>query len=741
MQQIEIVKAKILSQLDPRDFIGRTSEMDDLLRHAKGDGFAKGMLVLSAPANGLSELLCQTYDQLFYEQAGIIPIYFSFSKNDQTAEQTARHFLQTFLLQVVAFRRRNPQLLDSGPDICELSELAVPADGHWVDRLVSACEIKSLLRDERSFVRQAFSAPFRAKGQGANIFVMFDNFHYVENIKNGVNLLDELKELYQRSNVPFVFAGRRRYVLSAVQGGDPRLQETEILRLNPLSDSDAAFLTEHLAEKTGVKINPQTLDLIVQQFKGNPSLITSIFLAAEENRENPDSFHKVEQIYVNSVLGSRIGKRCETLFDEVTPNLEIQKKIIDLLANEDRKTPLETWRKRLSLPENEFRRIINLLHIHEFIRLTSGIVQFSPEDKALRDFVRARYRLEIVGETRALVVGNLLGEALKRAPKTMTRFYRRSSALGLRELLSVFNCQTVPADLFNYARFKETYKGSEEAEIIKTLGSESEKINLPQIVYTANCVAFYPPINQFLDDERAAVAFGFETGNYLEESEIVWIAVEIDSKLEASAELTEFWCDRLEMVALMCNFLNYQMWLITPEGFSPEALEILRQRKAFGSNRRQAELLIKDLKAEKLIKERLKINEYEMIVPMGDDTEMISAHAIEEIARRHKFPPRAINQIKTALVEACINATEHSLSPDRKIYQKFTIEENKITITVSNRGIKIPPQKQAESVREIEPKEGRRGWGLKLMRNLMDEVRFEQVDDGSRITMVKYLKK
>ena len=31
----------------------------------------------------------------------------------------------------------------------------------------------------------------------------------------------------------------------------------------------------------------------------------------------------------------------------------------------------------------------------------------------------------------------------------------------------------------------------------------------------------------------------------------------------------------------------------------------------------------------------------------------------------------------------------------------------------------------------------RRGWGLGLMRNLMDEVRVESVDDGTRIVMTK----
>jgi anti-sigma regulatory factor (Ser/Thr protein kinase) len=35
----------------------------------------------------------------------------------------------------------------------------------------------------------------------------------------------------------------------------------------------------------------------------------------------------------------------------------------------------------------------------------------------------------------------------------------------------------------------------------------------------------------------------------------------------------------------------------------------------------------------------------------------------------------------------------------------------------------------------------RRGWGLKLIKSLMDEVEFERVDDGTRLRMTKYLRK
>jgi serine/threonine-protein kinase RsbW len=128
-----------------------------------------------------------------------------------------------------------------------------------------------------------------------------------------------------------------------------------------------------------------------------------------------------------------------------------------------------------------------------------------------------------------------------------------------------------------------------------------------------------------------------------------------------------------------------------------------------------------------------------MVIPMGGDTELIAAHTAEQIARRLEFRPDEINQIKTAVVEACINAAEHSLSPERKIYQRYRLESDKLTITVSSRGVVLPTN--ASMAAPTNDNNGRRGWGLKLIRDLMDEVEFERVDDGTRLRMTKYLRR
>ena len=729
-------KTKILSSIESEDFIGRTRELDALVSHAKGETNKRGMLLLSAPALGISELLKQTYDNLFYSRIEIIPFYFALKKSDKTARQAALRFLQTFLLQTVAFRRQNPNILDSSPDICEIAELAIPSDGYWIDRLVATCQSDSKLNDERALIRNCLSAPLRAFANGAKSFVMIDDLQKAEHLSGDTDFIEELKDIYSRSNISFVFGGKRRFVFDAMQS-----LETEILELEPLSFADAGLLAEHLAENSNLKINEQTRDLIATQFDAKPTFIKFIVQAANERNLDLDSFQRVEKIYADELFGGRFGKFYDAVFEEIAPEVETQKNILGLLYDsltlEKEKTPIDSWQNRTNLREENFYRAMCFLNTNEIIRKTSNQVEAMNENEVLSDYIISRFRLEIMLENRALVVGETLSDFLKRAPKTMAKFYRRSTAIGLRELLSVFDCQELPESLLDYSIFKDELKGAPVEEILKNLDKTEKKTRLPQIVYTAHTVAFYPSLNQFTEKERSAVALGFQECKYTDEDEIVWIAAEIDSKLEAAKELTEFWCDRLEMVALMCNFLNYRLWLVAPEGFSADAMKVLKQRSAYGSSRRQVETLIKYLKAEDVVGEKLKANEYEMIVPMGEDTELIAAHAVEEIARRHHFEPKAINQIKTALVEACINAAEHSHSPDRKIYQKFSIEKDKIIITISNRGLRLSDKK----TEEIKPDEGRRGWGLKLMQNLMDEVKFEQVDDGTRISMTKYLKK
>jgi serine/threonine-protein kinase RsbW len=134
-------------------------------------------------------------------------------------------------------------------------------------------------------------------------------------------------------------------------------------------------------------------------------------------------------------------------------------------------------------------------------------------------------------------------------------------------------------------------------------------------------------------------------------------------------------------------------------------------------------------------------SEFELVIPIQEDAELIAARMVEQVARAADFDQEAINQIKTALIEACINAAEHSDSPDRRIYQRFAIETDRITITVTNKGKAIGPTNGEASKLAAGSLKGARGRGLKIIRALMDEVRFEPTDDGTSLVMTKILRR
>ncbi|HEX8493395.1 MAG TPA: ATP-binding protein [Pyrinomonadaceae bacterium] len=746
---------RILGRVAPEEFVGRSSELANILRHAARGEKGRGLLLLLAPSAGVSELLRQAYDELFRQQGAALPIHFALTRAEKTASGIARHFLHNFLQQYIAFRRNEPSLCHATLTHKDWLELSPPADYEWIERLIENYEHERTRGDERALVRFCLSAPQRAAARGVLVFQMLDTVQMAEHLNGTLALGAEFVQALRQSPSSYVFSGLRRMVLNIVQRVPGGIEDADVVRLDRLTDEDARALAEHVARRREVTINEQTRDLIVQQFDGSPFFITALIRAAHDQHRPLDSFRHCQQLYVDELMGGAIHRHCASILEQIAPQTVTRRALVRLLhesASSDKgKILLENWRKKLNLEAEQFQHLTQALHVHELASLDANFVEVNNESLVWKDYLRTRYRLDVAGDSRALVVADTLIETMKRAPQTMARHYRRAAALGLRELMSGFNCQRVPASLLHYDRFSQSYKGVELQETVAGLDAETELVRLPQIVHVASGAAFHPSMQAACDEERCAIAHGFDAGSYTETNEVVWMAAEIESKLEAGRGLTEIWCDRLMGLARVCGFQRVRLWLVSREGFSSEASELLTERGAYSSSRRQLELLAARLSQDSSsAKTEIASDEFEMVIPMGDDTELIAAHTVEQIARRIDFQPEAINQIKTALVEACINASEHSLSPDRKIYQRFRVESDRLVVTVSSRGVVPPGLSSPNSDNGIPQENGngaldatkeRRGWGLKLIKSLMDEVEFERVDDGTRLRMTKYLRK
>jgi serine/threonine-protein kinase RsbW len=745
-------KERILSRVPVDEFVGRTDALRRIVKLSSEEG-AAGLLLLLAPSAGVSELLRQAYDQLFRAHTETVPIYFSLSRNERHPAEVARRFLYTFLQQLGAFRLRDPRLAGATLTKTDLLDLSDPADYEWVERLLAIAEHERAGDDEQALVRLCLSAPERAQIKGVRTLVMLDAAQLVEPAEAAVSLGAEFMRALARARAPFVMAGLRRQVLDLVHHTLGDFEGLERFHLDRLNDADAGSLVEYVAQRGQVELNDATRDLIVQQLDGSPLFINALVEAAREKQISLTSFRNCQRLYVEEVMGGRIRRHFTSVLDGIEPSSETRRALVRLLyetsAGDSRKSIVEVWRKRLDISPAQLERLLHGLHVHELVNVNASVIEMTGAPLVWHDYLRARYRWEVASEPRASVLASLLTELLKRAPQTMARHYRREAAVGLRELLARFDCQRVPASLLYYDRYSRLYKGLALAEAAPALDAETDLVRLPQVVSVANTTAFHPPAQMQLEEGRSAVAHGFDAGSYSETSEVVWLAAEIDSKLEAGRGLAEMWHDRLTHLARVRGFERYRIWLIAPEGFTTDATEFLNENDVYSSSRRQLEFLTARL-GEAAVKQNGKhaADEFELAIPMGEESELIAAHTVEQIARRFNFQPEAINQIKTALVEACINASEHSLSTDRKIYQRFRLENDKLVVTVSSRGLRLPENhletdaaQNSKANGQAKAAKERRGWGLRLIRTLMDEVEFESVDDGTRLRMTKYLRK
>jgi serine/threonine-protein kinase RsbW len=400
----------------------------------------------------------------------------------------------------------------------------------------------------------------------------------------------------------------------------------------------------------------------------------------------------------------------------------------------------------LRISSNDLDEILRRLHIHEFVNWNGPTVDATTGSQTWKDYLKVNYRLSVLNEPRALVVADAIADSLKRAPHTMARHYRQLGRVGLRQVLTEFDCQHVPKILFDYSAFVNKYKGTPDEELIAGIKTETEFLKLPQTVHVASCFSFDSDFRQLCEEDKCVVGHAFEDGAYNDAHETVWLAAEIDAKLELELETAVVWFERLESLASTLGFRRYQIWLISNEGFTTDACSFLLRKFVFSSSRRQLEMLTDQVAEGQSLQPHPieESDEFLMVVPMGEENELLAASAVEQVARRLPFQPAAINQIKTAIIEACINASEHSHSPDQKIYQRFRVESDKLVVTISSRGV-VPTNvgsgnSSPSNTTSNEVAEERRGWGLKLIRTLMDEVEFERVDEGTSLRMIKYLR-
>ena len=113
--------------------------------------------------------------------------------------------------------------------------------------------------------------------------------------------------------------------------------------------------------------------------------------------------------------------------------------------------------------------------------------------------------------------------------------------------------------------------------------------------------------------------------------------------------------------------------------------------------------------------------------------------AVTVVAKQLGFSAERIDCLKTAVAEAVTNAIEHGnqLNSEVRVFIGLTVQENALILNVVDQGYRPIPQ--IPTIRQ--EREDHRGWGLFLIKNLVDEVEVLAGPGRNEIRMVAYLNK
>jgi serine/threonine-protein kinase RsbW len=127
-----------------------------------------------------------------------------------------------------------------------------------------------------------------------------------------------------------------------------------------------------------------------------------------------------------------------------------------------------------------------------------------------------------------------------------------------------------------------------------------------------------------------------------------------------------------------------------------------------------------------------------LTLPSQFGFEKIAMDAAATIAEVMGFTPVRVEDLRTAVSEACINAMEHGnkLVARRRVELVLIPGRGSLKVQVHDcgKGFKFAARKQPNIARKLAGQESPRGWGLYLIERLVDHVEFNTLQDAGHVT-------
>ncbi len=133
----------------------------------------------------------------------------------------------------------------------------------------------------------------------------------------------------------------------------------------------------------------------------------------------------------------------------------------------------------------------------------------------------------------------------------------------------------------------------------------------------------------------------------------------------------------------------------------------------------------------------------ELKLPNRLGFEKVAMNTAASVAQLMGFSSDRVDDLKTAVAEACINAIEHGnqLNEQLAIMVTLSMGEESLEVRIHDHGQGVNGEFQAPDIdRKMLGEESPRGMGMFLIQSLVDEVEYGTEQNGSYARLVIHLK-
>jgi serine/threonine-protein kinase RsbW len=126
---------------------------------------------------------------------------------------------------------------------------------------------------------------------------------------------------------------------------------------------------------------------------------------------------------------------------------------------------------------------------------------------------------------------------------------------------------------------------------------------------------------------------------------------------------------------------------------------------------------------------------YEVHVPSVLGCEKVAVEFAASVAKAMHFSDDRVEDLKTAVAEACTNAIEHGNKMDAstKVGITLTVADGHLRVEIQDQGSGLGAVRAPDLESQITGTAEPGGWGIFLIKSLMDEVSFESTPQGGNV--------